>query len=405
MRCRGSAFGGLGGVLSGSGCADFTVQCFDSGTATFRDTMYPDVERNSRRRSTPHFAILKYLSDDMEKKKFTLKPLPGDALHLVVPGKLAVNYKNDLNPAQYEAVTSLDGPHLIIAGAGTGKTRTIVYRVAYLVELGVKPQNVLLLTFTRKAAQEMLRRAAILLDSRCEHVAGGTFHSFANRVLRKYASLLGYENNYTILDQTDAEDVVNLLRTRMKLDTRERRFPRKETLYDLYSRSVNTLTHVRDLLAGEYPQFLELEADITALLQSYIGYKRQNNLMDYDDLLVNLARLLQEKEEVRKALNDEYRYVMVDEYQDTNRVQAELVRLMAGQRRNVMVVGDDAQCIYSFRGSTIRNILAFPEEYPGCKIIKIEENYRSSQHILNLANEILRRGGVASVPRTPAERS
>ena len=162
-------------------------------------------------------------------KKFTLKPLPGDRLHLVQPQHLRINYRQELNSAQYEAATSINGPHLIIAGAGTGKTRTIVYRVAYLVELGVKPDSVLLLTFTRKAAQEMLRKASILLDSRCDQISGGTFHSFANSVLRKYANLLGYESNFTILDQTDAEDVVNLIRTRQKLDTKERRFPRKDT--------------------------------------------------------------------------------------------------------------------------------------------------------------------------------
>lgn len=322
-------------------------------------------------------------------KKYTLKPAPGEPLHLVEPARLTIPYRTELNESQYEAVTSLDGPHLIIAGAGTGKTRTIVYRVAYLVELGVKPQRVLLLTFTRKAAQEMLRRAATLLDSRCEQVAGGTFHSFANGVLRRYAHLLGFDRSFTILDQGDAEDVINLIRTKLKLDTREKRFPRKETLADLWSRSLNTITPVAELLARDYPQFLELEADITRLLQAYVVYKKENNLMDYDDLLVHLARLLQERPEVRKALNEQYAYIMVDEYQDTNRVQAEIVRGLAGERRNVMVVGDDAQCIYSFRGSTIRNILTFPEEYPGCKVIKIEENYRSTQSILNLANEVL----------------
>lgn len=322
-------------------------------------------------------------------KKYTLKPAAGEPLRLVEPARLTIPYRTDLNESQVEAVTSLDGPHLIIAGAGTGKTRTIVYRVAYLMELGVKPQRVLLLTFTRKAAQEMLRRAAILLDSRCEQVAGGTFHSFANGVLRKYAHLLGFDRSFTILDQGDAEDVINLIRTKLKLDTREKRFPRKETLADIWSRSLNTITPVAELLARDYPQFLELEADITQLLQAYVVYKKENNLMDYDDLLVHLARLLQERPEVRKALNDQYAYVMVDEYQDTNRVQAEIVRGLAGERRNVMVVGDDAQCIYSFRGSTIRNILAFPDEYPGCKVIKIEESYRSTQSILNLANEVL----------------
>ena len=325
-------------------------------------------------------------------KKYTLKSLPHENLRIVHPQKFVIDYKKELNDAQYEAVTSVDGPHLVIAGAGTGKTRTIVYRVAYLVELGVKPENILLLTFTRKAAQEMQRRATIVLDSRCDNVAGGTFHSFANTVLRKHASLLAYEHNYTILDQADAEDVMNLLRTRMKFDTKEKRFPRKEALFDLYSRSLNTMTPLGELLLNDYPQYIELEADINVLHAAYVHYKRDHNLMDYDDLLVNLAKLMEHHSAVRAMLSEKYKYIMVDEYQDTNRVQAELVKLLAYKHQNIMVVGDDAQSIYSFRGSTIRNILEFAETFPECKTIKLEENFRSTQPILNLANEILKRG-------------
>jgi DNA helicase II / ATP-dependent DNA helicase PcrA len=326
-------------------------------------------------------------------KKFKLQSLPGDHLRLVHPQNLRIQYQQELNSAQFEAVTSVNGPHLIIAGAGTGKTRTIVYRVAYLVELGVKPDSILLLTFTRKAAQEMMRKASILLDSRCDQISGGTFHSFANSILRKYAAQLGYEHNFTILDQTDAEDVVNLIRTRQKLDTKEKRFPRKETLYDLYSRSLNTMTPVKELLAMDYPQYLEIETDIVALHNMYVKYKHDHNLMDYDDLLFNVALLLRKNEAVRAALSDRYKYIMVDEYQDTNRVQAEIVKLLAYQHRNLMVVGDDAQCIYSFRGSTIQNILLFGKEFEDCKVITLEENFRSTQPILNLANEILLKGG------------
>ena len=325
-------------------------------------------------------------------KKYTLKKsVFGEGLRLAYPQKFLIDYKNQLNAAQFEAVTSVNGPHLIIAGAGTGKTRTIVYRVAYLVELGVKPENILLLTFTRKASQEMLRRAAILLDTRCENVAGGTFHSFANSVLRRHAPLIGYETRFTILDQGDAEDVINLIRTRLKLDSRERRFPRKETLYDLYSRSINMLTPLNKLLSEDYPHYLELEKDIWTVHALYVEYKKQHNLMDYDDLLINLVRLMKDHESVRAALSDRYKYIMVDEYQDTNRIQAEIVRLLCYKHSNVMIVGDDSQAIYSFRGATIRNILEFPEEFPDCKIVKLEENYRSTQAILNVANEILKR--------------
>lgn len=324
-------------------------------------------------------------------KKYTIKKSSIDAPEQSTDRQFRIDYRNTLNRAQYAAVTSVNGPHLIVAGAGTGKTRTITYRVAYLVELGVRPESILLLTFTRRAAQEMLRRASMLLDARCERVAGGTFHSFANLVLRQYASLLGFASSFTILDQSDAEDVINLLRTRMKLDTRERRFPRKQTLLDMFSRSVNTVLPLREILKEEYPHFEEYLPDIAALHKAYEEYKAGHDLMDYDDLLVYLRKLLRDFDGVRRTLADRYTYIMVDEYQDTNRVQADIVQLLAQKNGNVMVVGDDAQAIYAFRGATVRNILEFPEQYPGCTIIKLEENYRSTQPILNLTNEILRR--------------
>jgi DNA helicase-2/ATP-dependent DNA helicase PcrA len=325
-------------------------------------------------------------------KKYTLKKPAGKEQEALLARKpFLIDYKNVLNAAQYEAVTSVSGPHLIIAGAGTGKTRTITYRVAYLVELGVKPESILLLTFTRRAAQEMLRRAAILLDARCEKVAGGTFHSFANIVLRKYATLIGFEPSFTILDQGDAEDVVNLLRTQMRFDTKERRFPRKQTLYEVFSKAVNAMTPIKEILNEEYPHYEDHLEDILRLQVAFETYKARHNLMDYDDLLIFLRKLLRDHDHVRTTLSDRYKYVMVDEYQDTNRMQAEIVKLLAAKHQNVMVVGDDSQAIYSFRGATIRNILEFPEEFPGCKIIKLEENYRSTQPILNLTNEILRR--------------
>ena len=261
----------------------------------------------------------------------------------------------------------------------------------YLVELGVKPEHILLLTFTRKASQEMLRRASILLDYRCEKVSGGTFHSFSNMLLRKHAPLLGYEPGFSILDQGDAEDVVNLIRTRLKLDTKKRRFPRKETLHALYSRSLNTVTPLSSILANDYPHYLELEEEIRKVHVVYVEYKKAHNLMDYDDLLVNLVQLLRDHPAVRDQLASYYRYIMVDEYQDTNKLQAEIVHHLASKHRNVMVVGDDSQSIYSFRGATIRNILEFPEQHPDCTTITLEENYRSTQAILNVANEILKR--------------
>jgi len=325
-------------------------------------------------------------------KKYTLKKATFEQDATPATGRtFLIDYRNALNPAQYEAVTSVNGPHLIIAGAGTGKTRTITYRVAYLVELGVKPESILLLTFTRRAAQEMLRRAATLLDARCEKVAGGTFHSFANLVLRQYAPLLQFESSFTILDQSDAEDVVNLIRTRMKFDMKEKRFPRKQTLFDIFSKTVNMLAPLNEIVKEEYPHFEEFLPEIQQMQAAYEQYKVGHNMMDYDDLLVYLRKLLRDHERVRNALADRYKYVMVDEYQDTNRLQSEIVELLTARHRNVMVVGDDAQAIYSFRGATIRNILDFPEHFSGCKIVKLEENYRSTQPILTLTNEILRR--------------
>ncbi len=351
--------------------------------------------QQSEIRNAPELSARLYIVCDYSApmKKYTLKKsvFPEPAGPAPEQKKFQIDYRNELNAAQYEAVTSVSGPHLIVAGAGTGKTRTITYRVAYLVELGVRPESILLLTFTRRAAQEMLRRASVLLDARCEKVAGGTFHSFANTILRRYAPLIGFESSFTILDQGDAEDVVNLLRTQMKFDTRERRFPRKQTLFDIFSKAVNTISPVADILKEEYPHFEDYLEEILRLQAAYTAYKTHHNLMDYDDLLVHLRTLLRDHEQVRRAVNDRYTYVMVDEYQDTNRIQAEIVLALAGLQRNVMVVGDDSQSIYSFRGATIRNILDFPEEFPGCTVIKLEENYRSTQPILDLTNEILRR--------------
>jgi DNA helicase II / ATP-dependent DNA helicase PcrA len=327
----------------------------------------------------------------MTTKKYVLKPLPHEHLRIVqAAATLTINYQHDLNQAQYDAVTSTQGPVLVIAGAGTGKTRTIVYRVSYLIENGVSPERILLLTFTRKAAREMLDRASQLLDSRCEQVSGGTFHSFANMILRRNAQLIGYDSNFTILDQGDAEDTINVVRRRLKLDERARRFPQKKTLLDIYSRSINTATPVEKILERDYPRYAEDVLDINSVFQAYIGFKKSNNKMDYDDLLVNLVELLKSHRDVCDKISAKYQYIMVDEYQDTNALQSAAVKLLTSMHNNVMVVGDDAQCIYSFRGSTIANILNFEKEFPGCKVIKLEENYRSTQQILDLANTVMR---------------
>jgi DNA helicase-2/ATP-dependent DNA helicase PcrA len=302
-----------------------------------------------------------------------------------------IDYAGELNQAQHEVATTLEGPVLVIAGAGSGKTRTLVYRVARLVESGVSPTNVLLLTFTRKAAEEMLARAAALVGASCERVAGGTFHSFANTVLRRFARQVGLEPNFTILDRSDAEDVVALLRSRAGLDRKERRFPRKNTILEILSMAVNRSLAVPEVVEASYGHLVEHLDDLLRLGEGYARYKRERNLADYDDLLVHLRDLVRDNPEVASHLSRIYRYVMVDEYQDTNLLQAEIVRGLAAEHDNVMAVGDDSQSIYSFRGATFRNIMDFPRLFPGARMIKLEENYRSTQPILNLANEVIDR--------------
>jgi DNA helicase II / ATP-dependent DNA helicase PcrA len=305
--------------------------------------------------------------------------------------RFRIDYAGELNAAQFEAATMLDGPVLVIAGAGSGKTRTLVYRVARLVESGVPPAQILLLTFTRKAAEQMLARASALVGGSCDRVAGGTFHSFANTVLRRAGRALGLEPGFTILDRSDAEDVVNLLRSRAGLDRKDRRFPRKNAILEIFSMAVNRSMTVPDVLADGWPHLVDHLDDLVRLGERYARYKRERSLVDYDDLLVLLRDLLRDVPEAAERLSRTYRYVMVDEYQDTNRLQAEIVRGIAVTHDNVMAVGDDSQSIYSFRGANFRNIMDFPALFPGTRLIKLEENYRSTPPILGLANAIIDR--------------
>ncbi|HEX9788505.1 MAG TPA: ATP-dependent helicase, partial [Candidatus Binatia bacterium] len=308
-----------------------------------------------------------------------------------VPIHPGLDYRKELNDAQYQAATAMEGPLLIIAGAGTGKTRTLVYRVAHLIDRGIDPCSILLLTFTRRAADEMLRRASLLIDGRCNQVAGGTFHSFANLVLRRFGRHLDLAPSFTIMDRTDSEDVIQLIRSDMGLNTKEKRFPRKQTVAEIFSMTHNKQTALGDLLELEYPHLVDANFELAELYRRYVDYKSTKSLLDYDDLLVKLRDLLAGHGEVRQRLSDTYRYIMVDEYQDTNHLQDEIVRLLAATHDNVAVVGDDAQSIYSFRGANFRNIMDFPQQFPGVRIIKLEENYRSTQPILNLTNEIIQR--------------
>jgi DNA helicase-2/ATP-dependent DNA helicase PcrA len=302
-----------------------------------------------------------------------------------------IDYRGELNPAQYEAVTALHGPLLVVAGAGTGKTRALVYRVARLVESGVDPASILLLTFTRRAAAEMLRRASLLLDGRCDRVSGGTFHSFANTILRRYGRQIGLQPNFTILDRGDAEDLLNLLRAERGLDRKDKRFPRKQLIADVISGSINKSVPLAALLEADYGHLVEHAEDLLALATAYAASKEERQLVDYDDLLLKLRALLAEHDYMRQRLSSSYCYIMVDEYQDTNALQADIVRLLATEHTNVMAVGDDAQSIYSFRGANFRNIMDFPAAFPGTRVIAIEENYRSTQPVLDLTNAIIER--------------
>lgn len=319
--------------------------------------------------------------DNLTVKKYKLKRVSTEIQY-------KIDYEKELNPSQYEAVIQKEGPILVIAGAGSGKTKTLTYRVARLIEDGINPENILLLTFTKKAAREMLSRAAIVLDSRCEKVAGGTFHSFSNIILRKYSSFLELKNNFTITDRADAEDIINHIRSKV-INKQEKRFPKKNTILDIYSKVINKNLPSNEIINSEYKQFEHCCEKINEIIIQYNNYKRENSILDYDDLLLYLKILLETNSDIRKKLSSKYKYIMVDEYQDTNTIQAQIIKLLASEHNNVMAVGDDSQSIYSFRGANYKNILEFPDIFENTKIIKLEQNYRSSQNILTLANEIL----------------
>ncbi len=321
-----------------------------------------------------------------ERKKYVLKRSRGKCNDITYK----VDYEKELNEAQLEAVKVKDGAVLVIAGAGTGKTKTLTYRVARLIEDGVKPDNILLLTFTRKASAEMLNRATAVLDDRCENVSGGTFHSFANMILRKYSKILGLKNNFTIMDSADAEDVISHITNKL-YPKKEKRFPKKSTILEMYSKSVNKEIPTKNIIGSEFSHFEHCTEQIIEIHKAYVNYKRENSLFDYDDLLLYLKFLMEDNENIRKKLSNQYKYILVDEYQDTNTLQADIIKLLASEHNNVMAVGDDAQSIYSFRGANYRNIMDFPKMFDNVKIIKLEQNYRSTQPILELTNEIIKK--------------
>src|SRR5438477_7173813 len=307
-------------------------------------------------------------------------------LHAARSTSIHIDYAAELNGQQLAAVTAEPGPQLIIAGAGSGKTRTLTYRVAYLLENGIDPRNILLLTFTNKAAREMLDRVANLLPVDASGLWGGTFHSIGNRILRRHGTALGYSSGFTILDREDQKDLINAVVISAGIDPKEIRFPKGDVLAEIFSFVVNTERPLEELLAGKFPYFLPLLEKISDVHARYEKKKKATNSVDFDDLLQKTLSMLQQHEGVASFYRRQFQFILVDEYQDTNKIQADLIDLLATEHRNVMVVGDDAQSIYSWRGANFQNILEFPKRYPDARVFKIEMNYRSLPEILEVAN-------------------
>src|SRR5687768_16272672 len=313
--------------------------------------------------------------------RYVIKRDPG-----ALPERLN-RYKQELNEEQFRVVTAAPKAALVVAGAGSGKTRAITYRVAWLIEQGVSPQRIVLATFTNRAAREMLRRVEGLTGTQNVHrVWGGTFHRIANLMLRRHATSIGYDTNYSILDSEDARDLLNLSVEDAAIDTKSKRFPKAEVLQSIISYATNTDADIADVIVRQYPYFELLTPQIKRVDFNYQQRKRERNVMDYDDLLLNMKRLLVERREISDLYAEQFQHILVDEYQDTNRLQAELIDLLAVKHRNVMVVGDDAQSIFAWRGAEFRNIYEFPKRYPEAEIFKLETNYRSTPEILGLAN-------------------
>jgi DNA helicase II / ATP-dependent DNA helicase PcrA len=302
------------------------------------------------------------------------------------PVHLQIDYARELNAQQHAAVTAPPGPALVIAGAGSGKTRTLTYRVAFLLEQGIPPDRILLLTFTNKAAREMMRRVAELLAQELTSLWGGTFHAVGNRILRRHAELLGYQRDFTIMDRDDARHLINTCVAEANIDTKATRFPKAEVLGEIFSLAINTHRPVPEILAETYDYFSLLAPQVETLRQRYAARKRATNAMDFDDLLALWLKLLQDHEPVRDLYQRRFQFILVDEYQDTNRLQSDLIDLLAARHHNLTVVGDDAQSIYAWRGANFQNILRFPERYPEARTYKIETNYRSTPEILQAAN-------------------
>jgi len=311
--------------------------------------------------------------------EYVLKPFTSEI-------RLNIDYPRELNEQQLAAVTAPPGPALVIAGAGSGKTRTLTYRVAYLLEQGIPADRILLLTFTNKAAAEMMRRVSDLLGHELRSLWGGTFHSIGARILRLHAAALGYQRDFTILDRDDAKDLIKACLVDAKVDTKDKHFPKADVLNEIFSLAANTHKTIEELVTSQFSYFSAFVEQIADQQKRYVARKRAANGMDFDDLLALWLKLLQDHSDVREHFQRRFQFILVDEYQDTNKLQGDLIDLLAARHHNVTVVGDDAQSIYAWRGANFANILDFPKRYPGAKVFKIETNYRSTPEILNVAN-------------------
>ena len=300
-----------------------------------------------------------------------------------------INFKKELNKEQLQVIEKGDGPCLVLAGAGSGKTRTITYRVAHLLEQGVQPDEILLVTFTNKAAREMISRVQQLTGGEIKLPWSGTFHHVAFRILKLYAPLLGYNNNFTILDSGDAKDLLKLCLKQEGIDRKAKRFPSPKVIMSILSFARNAERTIEDVLDEKHPKWLEHADVFGRIAEEYAKRKKQANAMDFDDLLVNLRLLLTKSPPTRKKYEEQFTYVLVDEYQDTNKVQASIIDLFASVHKNILVVGDDAQSIYSFRAADIKNILEFEKRYPDAQVYRLETNYRSTPEILAVANDVI----------------
>ena len=302
----------------------------------------------------------------------------------------------DLNEQQKLAASHGFDPLLIIAGAGTGKTTTLAHRVAYLISTGVDPSRILLLTFTRRAAAEMLRRVESILK---EHAAndrrlssrrvwGGTFHAIATRLLRRHGKLLGIPPEFTIMDRSDSADLMQVMRAELKLNEAEKKFPVKTTCLNIYSKCLNTQKSLEVVIQNDFPWCIDYQSELKKVFDGYVDRKEEQALLDYDDLLLFWDALLQ-NEQAAMVLREQFDCVLVDEFQDTNTIQASILKNLKPDGIGLTVVGDDAQSIYAFRGATVRNILEFPDQYPNTALVKLEENYRSTQPILDVTNHVI----------------